>query len=114
MAQKCTRRAPDSSGNAPHIEHLGGPLNPQDSQQESAFQEKPAGHPDRSVDHYDRSQRRPYGKHFLRPDSNPPPRARVYQGRGGDWGVSIWFRSETEARDFARVAEAIPRKGARL
>jgi hypothetical protein len=76
--------------------------------------EKPAGHPDRSVDHYDRSQRRPYGKHFLPPDNYPPPwRLRVYQGRAGDWGVSIWLRSEKEAGGFAGVAEAILRKGAR-
>ena len=32
MAPKCTRRAPDSSGNAPHIEHLGGPLDRRDSE----------------------------------------------------------------------------------
>jgi hypothetical protein len=85
----------------------------QDAPRASFSWEKPAGHPDRSVDHYDRSQSRPYGKHFLRPDSNPPRRVRVYQGRAGDWGMSIWFRSETEARDFAGVAEAILRKGAR-
>jgi hypothetical protein len=32
VAQKCTRRAPDSSGNAPQIEHLGRPRDQQNSE----------------------------------------------------------------------------------
>jgi hypothetical protein len=47
-----------------------------------AFQEKPAGHPDRRVDHFDKSQRRPNGRAFLPPDSEtalrPARTARVF------------------------------------
>jgi hypothetical protein len=32
---------------------------------------KPAGHPARLVNHFDRSQRRLDGRHFVRPDSAP-------------------------------------------
>lgn len=47
-----------------------------------AFREKPAGHPDRRVDHFDKSQRRPNGRAFLPPDSDtalrPARTARVF------------------------------------
>jgi hypothetical protein len=37
-------------------------------------------------------------------------RPKVYPGQRGDWGVSIWFRTESEAEDFAKWAAERLRK----
>jgi hypothetical protein len=72
---------------------------------------KPAGHPARRVNHFDRSQRRLDGRHFLRPDSAPKVmRAQVYAGRSGDYCVSVWFPSNAEAEAFAKWADDRLRK----
>jgi hypothetical protein len=59
----------------------------------------------------DYTQRRPNGRDFISPEHEPPKRVKVRQGVTGEWGAPAWFRSEAEAKAFARAAKPFFARG---